>query len=575
MKTLLRVAREAKQYKWFLITAAAATLALTGVNLAAPRILTMTIAIVEAGVTRESFGRIGTYAAALLCIYAFRILFRFASGYLSHMAAWRLVRNIRMTVYNTVQSFSMDYFRNKQTGELMSRVMNDTATFEQLYAHLMPETLTNGVTLIGVTIILFTVNPRLALMTCVPIPLIFASGWFFIKKVRPNFVKMQKAMGEMNAQLQDNFSGIQEIQAFGQQATASTKVWNKAEDLTVFMLRALKLSGVFHPSVEFLTSIGTVIVVSYGGYLAYINQMSVSEIVGFFLYLSLFYAPIAGVAQLMEASQQALAGAERVIEILDTPVSVKDKEGAVELGAAEGRITFENVSFSYVSGVTVLEEINFDILPGRMAALVGATGVGKTTVSQLVSRFYDPTAGRILLDGKDLREISLTSLHRNISLVLQDTFLFNGTIAENIAFAVPEATLGDIENAAKVARIHGDIMEMPEKYQTQVGERGMRLSGGQKQRIAIARAVLCKAPVLILDEATASVDVETEAQIQQAINEIAGTRTIIAIAHRLSTIRGADCIYVFEEGRITQSGSHAELAAEEGLYRRLLESQMK
>jgi ABC-type multidrug transport system fused ATPase/permease subunit len=457
----------------------------------------------------------------------------------------------------------------------MSRVMNDTANFELLYAHLMPDTITNGVTMIGVTVVLFTVNARLALMTCIPIPFILASGWFFVKKVRPNFAKMQKVQGEMNAQLQDNFSGIQEIQAFGQQYSATVKVKNKAEEFTVSMLRALRLSGIFHPCVEFLTSLGTVIVVSYGGYLAYKNQMTVSEIVGFFLYLSLFYAPIAGVAQLLESSQQALAGAERVIEILDTPVSVRDKPDAADIGAAKGGITFENVSFSYVQDVTVLDDINFDIKPGQMAALVGATGVGKTTVSQLVSRFYDPTSGRILLDGRDLRDIALASLHRNISLVLQDTFLFNGTIAENIAFAVPHATIEEIQNAAVIARIHDDLMEMPERYQTQVGERGMRLSGGQKQRIAIARAVLCKAPILVLDEATASVDVETEAQIQQAINEIAGTRTILVIAHRLSTVRNADMIYVFEEGKITQSGSHEKLAEQDGLYKRLLDSKKK
>jgi ATP-binding cassette subfamily B protein len=463
----------------------------------------------------------------------------------------------------------MDYFHNKQTGELMSRVINDTATFEQLYAHLMPDMITNLFTLTGVTIILFNINPRLALLTCIPVPFILASGWIFSKIVRPNFQKMQKSLGELTAQLQDNLSGIKEIQAFGQQKSSSDKFLGKSWIYTNTMMKALKISGVFFPSVEFLTALGTVIVVGFGGYLAYLNQLNVEDVVGFLLYLSLFYAPITGLANLLESAQSSLAGAERVIELLDAPRSVKDKDDAFDMGRAEGSVSFEDVSFSYIEGVTVLNGVSFDIKPGQMAALVGATGVGKTTITSLVSRFYDATGGAVKLDGNDIRDITLESLRKNISLVLQDTFLFNGSIAENIAFAAPEATFEEIEAAAKIARIHGDILGMPDGYETQVGERGVKLSGGQKQRIAIARAMLCKAPVLILDEATASVDVETEAHIRQAINEIAGTKTIIAIAHRLSTVRNADVIYVFEDGRIVQKGNHDELIAVDGVYRRM------
>ena len=433
--------------------------------------------------------------------------------------------------------------------------------------------ITNFVTLTGVTVILFSINARLALITCIPIPFILLSGWFFSRKVRPNFRKMQKSQGELSAQLQDNLSGIQEIQAFGRQVSASEKVKNKGEDFTRNMLRALKLSAVFHPSVEFMTSIGSVIVVGFGGYLAYKNQLSVSDIVGFMLYLALFYAPITGLAQLLESAQQAFAGAERVIEILDAPQSIVDCPGAVPIGKAKGHISFEEVNFSYLDGVPVLNDVSFEIKAGQMAAIVGATGVGKTTLSQLISRFYDPASGKICLDGRDLRGITLESLRKNMSIVLQDTFLFNGTIEDNIAFAKPEASFDEVQASARTARIHDDIMAMPEGYRTQVGERGVKLSGGQKQRIAIARAVLCQAPVLILDEATASVDVRTEAQIQQAINEIAGTRTIVTIAHRLSTVRNADVIFVFEKGRIVQSGSHAELIEQDGLYRKLCQVQ--
>ena len=575
MKTLWRIAKEAVRYKVWLLLAILGTLSLTAVNLIAPRIMASMTGIVAAGMTDEGFITVLFMAGGLLALFLSRILFRFLSNYCSHRAAWRLVLELRMKVYNAIQSFSMDYLHNKQTGELLSRVMNDVATFELIYAHIMPDIITNFVTFTGVTIILFSINPRLALITCIPIPFILLSGWIFSHKVRPNFRKMQKSQGELSAQLQDNFSGLQEIQAFGRQRSASEKVLHKGEDFTRNMLRALKLNAVFHPGVEFMTSIGSVIVVGFGGFLALKSQLSVSDIVGFLLYLTLFYAPITGLAQLLESAQQALAGAERVIEILDAPQSITDCPGARPIEKVEGRITYENVSFSYKEGVTVLDNVSFEIKPGQMAALVGATGVGKTTMSRLISRFYDPTSGRICLDGRDLRGITLESLRENISLVLQDTFLFSGTIEENIAFAKPDATFAEIEESARTARIHDDIMAMPDAYRTQVGERGVKLSGGQKQRIAIARAVLCKAPVLILDEATASVDVRTEAQIQQAINEIAGTRTIITIAHRLSTIRGADVIFVFEKGRIIQSGSHAELLEQDGLYRRLCQIQEK
>jgi ABC-type multidrug transport system fused ATPase/permease subunit len=569
MKLLWRIGKEAKKY-WFLLTAAAlSTLALTGLNLLAPWLLSRMVGIVEAGVTEETVHGIVMIAAVLLCMYLLRVLFRFMSSYLSHRAAWNLVHEIRQRVYGTVQSFSMDFFHNKQTGELMSRVVDDTATFENLYAHIMPDMVVNVFTLTGVTVILFSIDPRLALLTCIPVPFILSSGWVFTKVVLPKFRKHRKSRGEMTAQLQDNLSGIKEIQAFGQQKRASDSFKEKDRVHIGAMLKALKLSAVFHPGVEFFTALGTVIVVGFGGYFAFRYQLSVTDIVGFLLYLALFYAPITGLAQLLESAAESLAGAERVIELLDTPVNVKDTPGAADIGIAEGSVSFEKIGFSYIEGTPVLNDVTFDIRPGMMAAFVGATGVGKTTITQLISRFYDPEAGAVKLDGHDLRSITLESLRRNISIVMQDTFLFNGTVSENIAFSLPDADAEEIEAAARIARIHDDIMAMPDGYNTQVGERGVKLSGGQKQRMAIARAVLCRAPVLILDEATASVDVETEAHIKKAIGEIAGTRTIIAIAHRLSTVRYADIIYVFDEGRIAQSGNHDELMAVDGIYRRM------
>ena len=573
MKLLWRIAGEATRYKGLLTLGGLATLALIFLNLLAPQILREMTAIVSGGVTQDGLDDIMGLALLLLGLYAARVVFRFLASYIPHVAAWNLVQDVRMKVYNHIQGFSMKFFHDKQTGDLMSRTINDTATFELLYAHIIPETITNVLTLIGVTVILFSINPSLALMTCIPIPFILISGRILMKKVRPQFRKVQASLAELNSRLQDNFSGVQEIQAFCKQEEEAGRVFVKAKDYTTYMLRALKLSAIFHPSVEFLTALGTVIVVGYGGYLAFSAGLPVQDIVAFLLYLTLFYAPITGLATLVENAQSALAGSERVLELLDQSSVIKDKPNAVDLPPVQGHVTFEDVSFQYIDDMPVLQNISFEAKPGQMIALVGPTGVGKTTMTQLAARFYDPTAGRITVDGHDLRDVTQNSLRNQISMVLQDTFLFSGTIAENIAYARPSATQREVHEASKIAGIYDDIMEMPQDFDTEVGERGIRLSGGQKQRIAIARAVLRNSPILILDEATASVDMQTEAQIQAAIQSLSGSRTVIAIAHRLSTIRNADLILVMKEGRIVQSGTHDALVAQPGVYQDLCKVQ--
>ena len=566
MKIILRLSKEAVKYKGYYLIAILSTLCLTGVNLIAPRVLSYATALIGAGVNEETLNTVVLLGLALLGLYLSRVLFRFISNYLAHCAAHSLVGDVRCKTYEKVQSLDLSFFHDKQTGDLLSRIITDTRDFEMLYAHIIPDLMTNLVTFVGVLVILISINAKLALITCAPIPLILLLGMFFVKKIRPLFRTAQKKQGELSGKIQDNLSGIHEIQSFGRDDYEGKNVRAISDEHIGLVLGALKKSALFHPSVEFISSLGTVLVICFGGFLAIKENLNVEDVLSFVLYLSLFYAPISSLATMLENLQQAMASAERVMSIIDTETKIKESDTPKALGNVSGEVKFDSVSFAYGDGDTVLNDISFTARPGMMIALVGPTGVGKTTLTQLISRFYDPTSGRILIDGTDIKDVRLSELRANISPVLQDTFLFNGTIEENIAYAKPDATHEEIEEAAKAANIHSDILMMPLGYDTVVGERGLRLSGGQKQRVAIARAILRKSPIIILDEATASVDVATEVQIQKAISSISGKHTIFAIAHRLSTIRGADMILVISEGKIAECGTHEELLKLGGIY---------
>ena len=510
----------------------------------------------------------------LVCLYLGGV---FAIRAQIYRVAWivqRVLAQLRQDIFTKIQSLPISFFDRSEAGDLMSRLINDVSVVNQAFGQTIAQMLGNLFSLAGIVIAMLALNLRLGLVSNLIVPLMIFTTGLFARWARTRFRVTRETIGELSTKLEEDIGSVREAQAFNrvqlnieefQELNAANRDAN---------VQAVAITAAFLPSIDFLNTLATAAVLAYGGYLAVTGEATVGVVTASLLYVQQFFRPIQILSQFYTQAQSALAGVERIFLLLDEPSQLNDAPNAIEMPPISGSVTFEDVTFGYNPNQLVLKGVNINAMPGQMIALVGPTGAGKSTIINLILRFYDVSGGAVKVDGIDVRKATQASLRRQIGIVLQDNILFSGTVAENIAFGRPEATQAEIEAAAEVANLHEFITTLPQGYSTYLGERGVSLSLGQRQLISIARAVLVDPRILILDEATSSIDTRTEALVQAAIARLLENRTSFVIAHRLSTVTQADQVLVIQQGQIVEQGTHKSLIEKQGVYANLYALQL-
>lgn len=558
-------------YRLLFAVSVLAALAYTAVSVVPPIFIRQLIQWVTEG--EGTTAGLTLIVAILTLLYILRAVFNYIDRYWAHVAAYGALHRMTVGLYGRMQNLSARYFTDQQTGQMISKGVSDMQAVESFIAHAVQMIILSITIPMGVIVVLFFINWKLALLVFVPVPLLIWMTAWMRPRLRAMWGESRDKLGKVTSTYQENLQGMTVIRSFTRETERMDELNRVSEDFHTDIVRANKFTTWPNAAVEFVSGVGMILLLWFGGRAAMAGDLSAADLFLFIFYLALIYKPVLDLAKANEQLQTALASAERVFEAWDQEPDIADRPGAIAPLHPRWDIEFQNVSFAYNSGEAVLRNVDFKVTEGEVVALVGPTGAGKSTVANLIPRFYDPDEGRVQVGRVDVRELPLKYLRSGVAMVMQEVFLFNDTIRKNLLIGRPDATTEEVVEAASAANAHDFITGMPSGYEAIIGERGVRLSGGEKQRLSIARAILKDAPVLILDEATSSVDVESEYEIQQALSRLAESRTTLVIAHRLSTIRNADRIIFLREGRVVEMGTHDELLALDGSYARMYNSQ--